>query len=89
MDINCYSFYDVQSQMYDTPFHAESDLHAKRHFYIVANKPNTQIHTFTSSFELYLIGTFNTKTGIYIPAEKPLMVINGREIITAFKGETD
>lgn len=58
-----YSFYDRQSESFDTPFFAISDLMAKRHYEIVTRDENSILGAFSHEFDLCRVGLFNKRTG--------------------------
>jgi len=76
-----YAFYDKKSDLYDTPFFAQDDLHAERHFQIVTQKQGTMLNTFITDFEVYLIGTFNKTTATITTETKPKLIISGNQLI--------
>lgn len=78
-EINCYSFYDVKNEMYDTPFFANNDLFAKRHYYLVSAKIGSMMNTFCEDFKLVRIGKFIPKEGklIETPATE---IMNGKHL---------
>lgn len=72
--IGCYSFYDKKAQRYDTPFYAQNDLFAKRHFIMARDREGTMLNKFQSEFELHRFGYFAINTGVYTALPETLEI---------------
>lgn len=70
----CYAFYDNKSNQYDTPFYCKMDLHARRHYQMVANDQKSIIHSFPEDFDLVRLGYFNSNTGKFKPVFDPIII---------------
>lgn len=64
--IGCYSIYDSRARQYDTPFFAQSDLFAGRHFDMIKNQEGL-VKQYPDDFELHRIGYFNSKNADFNP----------------------
>lgn len=64
--IGMYAFYDLKSKRYDTPFFAQSDLFAGRHYKMVVEKPGTMINQFRDDFDLHRIGFYDLEDGTIV-----------------------
>ena len=64
LSLPVYAFYDLETKIYDTPFFAKNEINAKRHFYISAKVKDSVLNTFPEKFELWMIGMFNTESGV-------------------------
>lgn len=62
--LGMYSFYDMKSGKYDTPFWCQSNLSAKRHYTMVMEQ-ESMIARFKEDFCLDRIGIFHLTTGDY------------------------
>lgn len=74
-----YSVYDVKGLRYDTPFFANDDLYAKRHFTMMIQKIDTMVGMFKDDFELVKLGSFDVETGKAVNIE-PDTILQGKQI---------
>lgn len=69
-----YCIHDTETGVYDTPFFALDDIHAKRHFIMVGKKEG-MVATFTEKFQLLRLAEFEKMTGSMIVKEVASRVI--------------
>ncbi len=62
--IGLYSFYDEKAERFDTPFSAQSDIFALRHFQMAINKEGSILNTYPQDFSLKRLASFNVLTGL-------------------------
>lgn len=82
-NLSMYSIFDGKAERWDTPFFAENDLFAQRHFYIISCKNGSMLNTFLGEFELYRLGTFNIITSEYTKSHK--LIKTGKELKLAIE----
>ena len=66
MKMECYAIRDVVTELFAPPFLAENDNTAIRTF-----ETSRQKQPFPQDYELYLIGSYDTSSGIISPLGKP------------------
>lgn len=79
MKYSAYSFYDHAAQVYSQPLHLTNDAVAIRVFASNINDPDSQMSGHSEQFDLYLIGSFDDKTGV-IDGTKPQLIAKGPEV---------
>lgn len=82
-----YSFYDVKSQRFDTPFFTYDELGAKRHFVLAIRRKDTLMSNFKDHYQLVHLGDFNIETGEFIKTEKQFAILEGNQVSRDFDGE--
>lgn len=81
--MNLYCLFDRMSQEYLPVFQAHNDLVATREFRNVAanNAPGNTVASNTEDYDLYQVGSRDTRTGVITPLKEPLFVTAGLQII--------
>lgn len=77
-EIYVYAYQDLKSDVYDVPFFAKDDVHAKRKFYLDVNGGNGNhiLAQFTEDFRIMKIGMFDLKTGV-VKKLTPEVILDG------------
>lgn len=89
-EIYLYSYQDLKSNIYDVPFWAKNDVHAKRKFYmdVVSGNGNHVLGKFTVDFRLVKLGKFDVEKGEVKRIEKDV-IIEGVDLKIQIKGDKD
>lgn len=69
-----FSIRDAKADTYFNPFYSPTQPEAERQFAAVANDPKSTIFQFPEDFDLFLLGEFDTNTGIAKPLDTPLHI---------------
>lgn len=80
--MNFYSVFDRKANIYNTPFHCPTDVHAMRTFSMQVNDANTanMLNFAPEDFQLYRVGRFDDHTGNLI-SETPQMLVEASKLI--------
>lgn len=78
--LGMYSFYDVEGNVYDTPFFCKDDLHARRHFLISIDQKGSMLAKFIDSFRLIKLGEFDKVNGELVTKDSFYVVLKGSQI---------
>lgn len=80
--MNFYSVYDKKANIYNTPFHAPTDVHAMRTFAMQVNDANkaNMLHFAPDDFTLYRLGTFDDHTGEFT-SETPQVLVEAAYVL--------
>lgn len=80
--MNFYSIFDRKANIYNTPFHAPTDVHAMRTFAMQANYADeaNMLNFAPEDFTLYRIGTFDDHKGLLI-SETPQLLVEATKLI--------
>lgn len=82
MDLKMYSIRDQKGETFSPPFFKHMHGEAERDFVQLVRDPKSTISQFPEDFDLYHIGTYNTKTGVACPLDTPqhmMKAINAKE----------
>jgi hypothetical protein len=84
MNINSglYSTYDRASERFGPPFLAPHSGVAIRGFTDAVTNPerNSDISNHPDDFDLFHVGDFDSSTGIIVPLDKPVLVVQGKQV---------
>lgn len=69
-----YSIFDEIIQQFHTPFQATNDNEARRNVRLAAQDPSSTLSKSPQDYSLYLVGVFNTDTGLHEPLTQPLLL---------------
>jgi hypothetical protein len=75
MKMELYSVRDICTERYSNPFLAETDKAAIRAF-----EKDRQSQPFPDDFELYLVGAFDTQSGVLTALDRGPVLISDSEI---------
>lgn len=78
--LNCYAYYDMKAQRYDTPFFAISDIHAERHFITAIKNGNSMLADFKNDMQLYRLAEFDVVDGSLKINEYNVLICGGVDI---------
>lgn len=76
--LGLYSFYDIKSKRYDTPFFCQNDMFSQRHYAMVTDREGTMLNKFKTEFNLHRLGWFDQESGLYHP--DPKIIIDGEKL---------
>lgn len=78
--LGMYTYYDKQSDRYDTPFFAHNDVMAKRKFQMDIANPTSLLHQFKDEFELVKINEFDVLSGALTHDFNQTVLMTGKQI---------
>lgn len=79
-NLNMYAYYDMKSQVYDTPFFAFHDINAERNFIMTVQKNDTMLARFKDEMQLYKIGEFDKESGKINSFDFNILIMDGKQI---------
>lgn len=84
-----FSIYDKKALDFGFPFAASTDHEALRMVLGTLLKGNTSLSQFPEDFELYHVGGFATDTGVFLPLERPQIVMRVDNILAAYNSSKE
>lgn len=80
LKIKMYSIYDKKSRRFDTPFFANDDVNAIRHFTMLVNDKKSMLSEFKDDFQVHSLLQFDIITGEIKTFNKEI-IVEGNQII--------
>lgn len=82
----CKSLYvvrDVKAEFYGDPIVLDNDAMARRLFFDAASDPNSPLSKHPEDYALYLVGTYDYRTGTISSLDTPVHLGNASEAVHA------
>lgn len=81
MELKMYSVRDAKGEFYERPFYKHMHGEAERDFTAAARDPKSTINQFPEDFDLYFIGTYDTKTGVVKSLDTPQHMLKAISVL--------
>lgn len=74
------SFWDYKANAFSEPMHYVSKAAAIREFYDAAKSEKTKIFAHPEDYSLYMVGVFDTETGVITDCTKPVYLAKAVDV---------
>jgi len=89
MVVQCYSLYDIKSEVFHVPSYCPNDAAAMRMYQREIGKPNTILHEYPEDFRIFRVGQFNDQNGEIAKEVTPVFVCELKSLIKGVDSEDD
>ena len=89
MVLRIYSVLDEKSEEYSPPFFAANDRLAERMIMEASKGQGSMLAAYPEDFKLYRIGEFDALTGEIKPEQRPILLLNVKDLTRGFKNNAE